>query len=201
MKTKPLTLPPIESGTPLAMLLAARRSVRAYVPVAMGLDQLGMLLWAAQGTTTRDGRRTAPSAGALYPLELYAVTGEVVRGLAAGAYHYLPERHALQAVKDGDLRAPLADAARGQEWITAAAVVLVMTAIYRRTTGKYGERGVRYAHIEVGHAGQNICLMATALGFGTTTVGAFDDAAVARLLGLAKDEQPLYLLPVGTAAG
>jgi SagB-type dehydrogenase family enzyme len=140
--------------------------------------------------------RAAPSAGALYPLEVALVTGEV-RGLVPGVYRYLPRSHALAPTLNGDLRAKLAKAALGQTWIAEAACALVLAAIYRRTTRKYGPRGERYVHIEVGHAAQNVYLQAGALGLGTTIVGAFRDEEVQRLLGFEADEMPLGIMPIG----
>jgi SagB-type dehydrogenase family enzyme len=195
-----VSLPGIDTRQPLAHLLAARRTVREFVAAPIELGVLAALLWAAQGITRDDGLRTAPSAGALYPLELYAVTGEQVRDLPAGVYRYQPKEHALQPLISGDQRTALAEAALGQEWLAEAAAVLVVTAFYRRTARKYRERAVQYAHLEAGHAAQNVCLMAVALGLGTATVGAFNDVGVQKLLVLTDEEQPLYLLAVGTAA-
>lgn len=195
---KELGLPAPPSGEPLVTLLAQRRSLRDFTDAPLALAELAALLWAAQGTTGGDSLRTAPSAGALYPLEIYCAAG-VVHGLAAGVYHYRPRTHALQQVAAEDRRWALADAALAQEWVAAAPVVLVIAAVERRTTRKYGERGVRYVHIEVGHVAQNVCLMAGALGFGAVTVGAFDDEMVRAALPLPDDSTPLYLLPVGRA--
>jgi SagB-type dehydrogenase family enzyme len=191
-----LPSPRLDCGFAVERALAERRSVREFGSRALALGELAQLLWAAQGITRRDGLRTAPSAGALYPLELYVVAGDV-RDLAPGAYQYLPGRHALQQLAAGDVRGQLCAAAFVQECVAAGAAVVVFTAVERRTTRKYGERGVRYVHIEVGHAAQNLALAAAALGLGSVTVGAFDDAAVARLLNLPKGEAPLYLMPVG----
>ncbi len=190
-----LPTPRLEGGMPLERALAERRSVREFAHGALTLPQVAQLLWAAQGVTA-DGLRAAPSAGALYPLELYLVAGEV-RDLAPGVYRYLPTKHALQQLTAGDVRRPFCAAAAAQECVAAGAAVVVFSAVERRTTRKYGERGVRYVHIEVGHAAQNLALQAVALGLGSVTVGAFDDAAVARLLNLPKGETPLYLMPVG----
>jgi SagB-type dehydrogenase family enzyme len=154
------------------------------------------LLWAAQGFNDPRGLRTAPSAGALYPLETYLVAGNV-QGLAPGVYRYRPDGHKLERLLEGDKRHVLAGAALGQRPVSEGAVDIVFTAVYSRTTGKYGERGVRYVHIEVGHAGQNLCLQATALGLGAVTVGAFVDELVAKALNLPQNEQPLYIIPVG----
>lgn len=196
-----VSLPKVDTRQPLAHLLAARRTVREFAAKPIETSALAALLWAAQGVTTKDGLRTAPSAGALYPLELYAVTGDGVRELPAGVYRYQPDQHALQPLIDGDQRAALAEAALGQTWLAEAAAALVVTAFYRRTARKYRERAVRYVHLEAGHAAQNVCLMAVALGLGAATVGAFDDAGVQRLLVLTDEEQPLYLLAVGPVTG
>jgi SagB-type dehydrogenase family enzyme len=173
-----------------------RRSVRQYSDEPLRLPELAQLLWAAQGITSPRGFRTSPSAGALYPLEVYAVVGSV-EDIAPGIYWYHTREHELVSVADGDQRDALADAALGQSFVGEAAVDLVVTAIYERTTVKYGERGVRYVHIEAGHAAQNVLLQATALGLGAVPVGAFLDQSVARILDLPDDENPLYIIPVG----
>lgn len=175
--------------------LQERRSVRDFAASPIGLETLAQLLWAAQGVTSPEGFRTAPSAGALYPLELFVVAGEV-SSLSAGVYRYEPDRHQLLPIVSGDRRHELAAAALHQTWIADAPAVVVVTAVFERTMGKYGERGIRYVHIEAGHATENLCLQAVSLGLGTTVVGAFSDDGVKRVLGLA-DEEPLLLIPVG----
>lgn len=180
----------------LERTLALRRSVRSYRDVALSLADVGQLLWAAQGITQGERLRTAPSAGALYPLELYLVAGRV-EGLGAGVYKYRPERHSLTRLAAEDRRAALAEAALGQQFIARAPATLVLAGVYERTAKRYGERAPRYVHIEIGHAGQNVCLQAVALGLGSVTVGAFRDPDVKRILGLPQEEAPLYLLPVG----
>ncbi|HLB80873.1 MAG TPA: SagB/ThcOx family dehydrogenase [Dongiaceae bacterium] len=180
--------------------LSRRRSVRDFAGGAVTLGEVGQLLWAAQGVTDSAGLRAAPSAGALYPLELRLVAGEVT-GLSSGIYRYDAAAHALRQAAVGDRRTELAAAALGQRWIAEAAAVLVIAAVHARTTGKYGERGRRYVQIEVGHAAQNVCLQAVALGLGATVVGAFDDAEVMRVVGLDGAEEPLALLPIGRAPG
>ncbi len=142
------------------------------------------------------GLRTAPSAGALYPLKLFVVVGDV-NDLSAGIYQYDPKEHSLLKTTNGDLRKPLQKAALGQSCVGDAAVIFVFTAIYQRTTWKYGKRGVRYVHMEVGHAGENLFLQAEALQLGTLVVGAFDDDEVSEVLKLDSDTQPLSLMPVG----
>jgi SagB-type dehydrogenase family enzyme len=191
-----LPSPHLEAGAPLNEALAARRSTRSFSARALPLDSVSQLLWAAQGVTHPDGLRTAPSAGALYPLELYLLAG-AVQDLAPGIYRYRPAEHRLQPTVNGDLRAELAAAALGQDWIRQAPAALVIAGVYERTGRKYGARAQRYVHIETGHAAQNVLLQAVALGLGGTAVGAFDDRALQRLLQLPADQQPLLVVPLG----
>jgi SagB-type dehydrogenase family enzyme len=196
-----MTLPPpgTTSGLSVEQALARRRSARAYDSTPVTLPELSQLLWAAQGENRRKGFRTVPSAGALYPLELYAVSGEVT-GLAPGVYKYRADGHTLGRIAEGDPRADIARAALGQSWIAKSRAILVVAAVFRRTMAKYGERGLRYVHMEAGHAAQNVYLQATALGLGTTVVGAFDDERLHALLGMTEGEAPLSLLPFGRLA-
>jgi len=176
--------------------LLKRRSIRQYTGEPLTLQEVSQLLWAGQGITDPRGLRTAPSAGALYPLEIYVVVGDV-ENLAEGVYRYEPVEHELVKILEADKRTDLATAALGQSSVSDAAIDLVVTAVYERTTVKYGERGIRYVHIEVGHAAQNMCLQATAMDLAIVTVGAFDDDQVKEVLNLPEDEQPLYVIPVG----
>lgn len=177
-------------------LLRHRRSVRDYADAPLTRDEVMKLLWAAQGITRAWGGRTAPSAGALYPLELYVAVGNVV-DLSPGVYKYHPRENKLTLVKEGDVRTALALASLGQRSVADGAIDIVIAAVYERTMVKYGARGERYVHIEVGHAAQNICLQAVALGLGLVTIGAFQDSAVAKIIGMSPDEAPLYVIPVG----
>ncbi len=175
-----------------------RRSIRRFRGDPLTLSQLSQLLWSAQGITASGGRRTAPSAGATYPLEIFAVTGEqTVDSLGAGVYHYQTDSHALNVHIGGDLRPALAEASLGQTCIAASPVDIIVCALYSRTVYRYGKRGERYVHIEVGHVGQNISLQAIALGLGTVMVGAFDDEQVRTVLHLEEQLKPLYIIPVG----
>lgn len=176
--------------------LRKRRSTRNYKDKPVPLAEVAQLLWAAQGITDTRGFRTAPSAGALYPLEVHVVAGNV-NDLAAGIYRYNSQKHELIKVVDGDKRMELRDAALSQPSISSAAVVMVLSAVYERTTAKYGERGVQYVHMEAGHAAQNACLQAAALELGTVLIGAFRDDAVKKIMKMPDREQPLYLIPVG----
>ena len=199
-KNSKLPLPGMTSGLSVEQTLARRRSVRAFDVAPLTLGQLSQLLWAAQGTSHPQGFRTAPSAGALYPLELYVVSGDVT-GLAQGVYKYRAAGHNLVRTGDGDLRVATARAALKQSWIANSRAIMVLAAVFRRTMAKYGERGERYVHMEAGHAAQNVYLQATALGLGTTVVGAFDDERIHALLGMTKQEAPLSLLPLGRLPG
>lgn len=199
MTTVQLPKPEVRDHASLGDALRQRRSVRAYSARSLTLQQVAHLLWAAQGRNDPSGMRTAPSAGALYPLELLVAAGDVA-GLDPGVYRYRPQQHTLEMLHSGDRRDRLARAALGQSWVADSAAILIITAIYERTTRKYGERGRRYVHIEIGHAAQNALLQAASLDLGAAVVGAFDDAAVASLLDLPAPEQPLYLLPVGWPA-
>jgi SagB-type dehydrogenase family enzyme len=176
-----------------------RRTVRAFGADSLSIAQLSQLLWAAQGITdARRGLRTAPSAGALYPLDVFVVVGKGgVEAMVAGVYRYRPANHSLEVVITGDRRKDVAHAALTQMWIATAPVIFVITAQYERITSKYGERGVRYAHIEVGHVGENIFLQAEALRLVAGIVGAFRDAPLAAAIGAPKEYEPLIIIPVG----
>ncbi|QSZ68349.1 SagB/ThcOx family dehydrogenase [Methanofollis aquaemaris] len=196
-KSVQLPAPRKDGGRSIEEVLAARRSVREYADGLLTLQELSQLLWAAQGVTDDPtGFRTAPSAGALYPLEVYVAAGEVA-DLPAGVYRYLPAEHRLDRVAEGDRRRDLSGAALNQSAVGDAAAVIAIAGVYERTTGKYGERGIRYVHMEAGHAAQNIYLQAASLGLGTVSIGAFHDDDVGRVLGMNEDEHPLYLMPVG----
>lgn len=176
--------------------LRERRSVRDYAGEPMTLAEVSQVLWAAQGVTGPNGERTAASAGALYPLEVYVVVGNVTE-MPEGVYRYRPNQHALAKISARDVRANLAAAALHQNFIGDAAINLVFTAVFERTTGYYGKRGEQYVHAEVGHAAQNVHLQAAAMGLGTVVVGAFDDDRVVQILDLPRNERPLYLMPMG----
>ncbi len=189
-----LPSPSARSTMTLDEALDTRRSVRDFTPEALGPELVGQLLWAAQGITSTDGRRTAPSAGALYPLELYVVSGD-------GVFHYRPADHDLVSVSTRDVGGELAIAALDQEAVSDASIVIVIAADLARVAAKYGvERGERYALLEAGHAAQNVLLEAVALGLGAVPIGAFDDRVVSRVLGLPAALSPLYLIAIGHPA-
>ena len=184
---------PARSGhLSLEEVLARRRSVREFSDRPLSDQDLSQLLWAAQGVTHPEGLRTAPSAGALYPLELFLVS-------ATGFYRYDAQRHELRRRSERDLRPALYRAAQ-EHALREAPAVFVITAIYERTVREYGvARSPRYVHMEAGHAAQNLLLQASALGLGAVPIGAFHDAQVQKVLGLPAEEQPLYLIPTGHA--
>jgi SagB-type dehydrogenase family enzyme len=176
--------------------LQLRRSIRNYQNEPLTLTEVSQLVWAAQGITNAGGKRTTPSASALYPLELYVVAGNV-NDLNQGIYKYQPTGHELVIILAGDKRNELAAAALSQSFIKDGAIVLIFAAEYSRTTNKYGERGIRYVHMEAGHAAQNVYLQATALNLGTVVVGAFIDDEIKKIMQLPREEEPLYIMPVG----
>lgn len=196
--TTTVRLPTPNPGGPVSLedAIQRRRSVREFTDEPLSMEELGQLLWAAQGITSDQGARAAPSAGGTYPLELYVAAGRVT-GLEPGVYHYHPQSHALELVATGDVRARLMEASLDQACVGAGAVDMIIAAVYERTMERYGERGVRYVHLEAGHAAQNLCLQAVALGLGAVTVGAFSDEQVQGAVGLGADEEPLYVIPVG----
>ena len=179
-----------DSSISLEQAIAKRRSRRKFVPKALTLEQIGQLCWAAQGQEAHSRYRTAPSAGATYPLELLVVTCD-------GLFQYLPAKHSLERLTDQDLRTELTMAAWGQKFIEDAPLTLVFAAQFSRTTGRYGQRGIRYVYMEAGHAAQNVHLQAEALGLGSVAVGAFDDASVSKVLSLPDYLEPLYMVAVG----
>ncbi len=182
--------PRLQGELSLEETLARRRSVRSFTEEELTLEEISQLLWAAQGLTAAWGGRTAPSAGALYPLEVYVAT-------ASGLYHYVPQGHKVIVVSQADLRLKLWEVSLKQDAIREAAAVFVIAAVYERTAKKYGGRAERYVKLEAGHACQNILLQAVALHLGAVPIGAFYDDQVQAVLSLPPDHEPLYLIPVG----
>jgi SagB-type dehydrogenase family enzyme len=189
--TKPIVFPPpTDSAVPLETALRRRRSVRTFGAELLTDADVGQVLWAAQGITAVWGGRTTPSAGALYPLEVYAITpGRTI--------HYLPDGHRGEVTMEADVRAELMAAAGGQEAIAQAPLVVAVVAVPARTAARYGERTERYVDLEAGHTAQNMLLQAVALGLVAVPVGAFDDDAVTDTLALPPGHEPRYLLAVG----
>ncbi len=191
-----LPKPDFKGKLTLEETIARRRSVREFSHRPLSLEEVGQLLWAAEGITgPASYLRAHPSAGALHPLELYFLNAD-------GIFHYEPEGHRLTQVRDGDQRADLAKAAYRQWFIADAPCVIAILAVYSRTTGKYGDRGrMRYVPMDAAHAAQNVLLQAVALSLGAVPVGAFDDQAVRGVMGTPANEVPLYLIPIGRTRG
>ena len=173
--------------------ISRRRSIREFAPEPLTLDRISQLLWAAAGLTPESGSRAAPSAGACYPLDASLVCEQ-------GMFSYVVDGHALIKRFAEDLRSRLAAAAYGQHFVGAAPISIVFAAVFERTTGRYGDRGIRYVYMDVGHAAENVHLQAEALGLGSVPVGAFDDEAVADVLGLSRDQRPIYIVSAGRPA-
>jgi len=211
-----LPAPTIKGKVSLEETIKKRRSKRRFQDKPLNIAQISQILWAAQGITEERGfKRAAPSAGALYPLDIYLVVRKVeglegalypldiylvvrkVEGLEVGVYHYSPEGHTIDMILKGDLQNSLARACLGQMFIADAPLCIVITAEYERTTAKYGERGIRYVHMEAGHVGENIWLQVVALGLGTVSIGAFWDDEVSKVLNLPPEHKPLYVFPIG----
>ncbi|HEX6843528.1 MAG TPA: SagB/ThcOx family dehydrogenase [Actinomycetota bacterium] len=193
--TSPLASPDpsVTTGMTLAEVVRARRSVRVFTAEPVDDDAVASLLFAAQGETAAWGGRTAPSAGGLYPLEVYAA-------MHTGLERYVPGAHAVE-VASGDRRPAIAAATGGQDAAVLAPVLFVISGVVSRTAAKYGDRAERYVQLEAGHACQNLLLEATALGLGAVPIGAFDDDDLRAALGVGSQEQPLYVIPCGHPGG
>jgi len=188
-----LPRPEFRGRMSLEEAIARRRSVRSFEDKALEWEQLSQVLWAAQGVTGEvmgHGLRAAPSAGALYPIEVFVVD----RG---GVYHYLPREHTLEVVSGKDKREELCHASLSQDFIAQAPTSLVIAAVFERVERKYGQRGTRYTYAEAGHVSQNVYLQCEALGLATVTVGAFHDREVQGVLGLEQSHRPIYIMPIG----
>lgn len=195
---KIVQLPPARSDSAKSVekSLLERRSIREYGKEPLKLEEIGQLLWAAQGITHGGDLRSAPSAGGLYPLETYLVAGRVAN-LEPGVYRYLPKGHRLVMVVSGDVRGKLGNESLYQDPVTDAPASIVFGAVITRTTDKYGKRGIRYVHMEAGIAAQNVSLQSVSLNLGTVVIGAFDDDGVRRVLSMPADVDPLLIMPVG----
>ncbi len=193
-----ISLPePVTDGTvSLEKAISLRRSIRSYAEEALQLAELSQLLWSAQGITNERGFRTAPSAGATFPLEMFVMVNNV-EGLDKGIYHYHPHGHTLEFLRTDDVSEALFRASLSQSMIIDGGAVLVFAAEFERTTARYGSRGERYVLNEIGHASQNVHLQAAALDLGTVVIGAYQDEEVEDILRLDEKYRVLYLMPVG----
>lgn len=188
-------LPPprLEGSTSLEQALVRRASVRSFSAEPLTREQLAQLLWAAQGITHGPGYRTAPSAGALYPLEVYAATREV-------SLRYVPQGHRAEEWEPGQDWQALVDATPSQEAVSQAAVVFVIAGVVRRTAVKYGGRSRAYVDLEAGHCAQNLLLQAVSAGLGAVTIGAYNEDRLAAYFAMPAGETPLYMIPAGRPA-
>ena len=195
-----LSEPASEGGAPVWELLRRRRSERRFQNVSLKASELSQLLWAAQGVTRRDGSvdfRTAPSAGALYPVETYLAIHDV-ESIEPGIYHYDVEHHQLEQLRVGDFRAEIARAALDQRMAARANVVFVWTAVFGRSKWKYKQRAYRYVYLDAGHIAQNLALAAVALGLGSCQIAALYDEEANDLLGVdGVEESTIYMTVVG----
>ncbi len=193
-----ISLPqPVTDGqVSLEKSMSLRRSVRTYKNEPLSIQELSQLLWAGQGVTNERGFRTAPSAGATFPIELFVVVNNV-KGLKKGIYHYIIGEHKLKMIDERQVERDLARAALSQSMISDGGVVIILTAILERTTQRYGERGIRYVHNEIGHVSQNIHLQVAALNLGTVVIGAYRDQEVEAILNLGEEIRVLYMMPIG----
>ena len=202
--TYTLPVPDLKGTRPFEEVLSKRRSRRSFSRDAVSAEEISQVLWAANGLTGSPGGfrsnaelRTAPSAGATYPLEVYLLAGNIT-GIDPGVYRHRPSGHRIIRVIERDVKAGLAAAALFQEMIETAPACLFFSAVYGRSTSVYGRRGSeRYVCMDLGHAAQNVYLQAEALHLGTCAIGAFDDRAVKRVMQLPDHETPLYIMPVG----
>jgi len=204
-ESQTIALPPPRRSGPcgLESLMWRRRTLRDYGPEPLSLSDLGQLLWAGGGLAEEEGKCIVPSAGALYPLRLFAAARQV-EDLAAGLYSYEPAVHALALRRSGDFSGEIEAAGIGlQPWLATAPAVLIVAGNralmvdHFRPQPPEGARGLRYLAMEAGAAGQSIALQATALELGTVYVGGFDDNRVSDLLNLSDEEDPLALIAVG----
>jgi len=192
-----LPSPNYDGNTSIEKALLDRRSVRNYSEGQLILSELSQILWSAQGITDKtDGLRTSPSAGALYPLEIYIAAANV-KSLEPGLYKYNPHDHTIALISEGDIRDDISNASLKQGAITNSSAIIIITAFYERTSVKYGKRAERYVFMEAGHAGQNIYLQCVSLGLGTVMIGAFQDETLKKVLNLSLNEFPLALYPIG----
>lgn len=198
--------PKFDSNFSIERTLKERRSTRSYLDAPLTLAELSQILWAAYGVTyfvedmpefLRGGLKTAPSAGALYPLDIYVVVSNVSE-LEKGVYKYKPEGHKLILIGTEDVKQKLLECAYGQTMVEEASASLVYSAIFSRTTEKYGDRGrERYVCMDLGHSAENVYLQAVSLNIGTCAIGAFDDLKLRMLINMTQQEEPLYIMPLG----
>ncbi len=199
-----LPKPSFTSDISIEEALMKRRSIRKFTGESLTMNEVSQLLWAAYGVTKevapeklRGGLKTAPSAGGLYPLEIYLAAWNV-QGLDPGIYIYEPNGHKLYPHKEGDFHNELGEACYDQNWVTDAPASIIWSAVFERTTSVYGRRGrSRYVPMDLGHSAENVYLQVQSMGMGTVAIGAFDDLKLQILTGMTREEEPLYVMPLG----
>ena len=178
-----------------------RRSVRTFSNESITIGNLSQILWAAQGITdNQSSLRAAPSAGQVYPLEIYIIIGNNgVSGLENGVYHYVPSNNTLEKLLNGDLRSDLSGIANGQPWVKQAPIDILITGNYLKMVDKYGDKDLstRFVDLEAGHVGENIYLESESLGLVTVSLGSFNEKQLVQLLNIPNNETPIYIFPVG----
>lgn len=190
-----IKLPPFSTKGNISLeeAILKRRSIRSFKEDELSLNEISQILWSAQGITKKTdyiNLRSAPSAGAIYPITVFVVKKD-------GVFEYLPEEHSLKPITQKDIRTELSKASLNQRFIEKAPLSLILCADYSKITKKYANRGIQYAHIEVGHIAQNINLQAVALGLGSVCVGAFEDEKVSKVAFLPSSCRPIYIIPIG----
>ncbi len=195
--------PSLDGKMSVEKAMAKKKSVRAFSAAVLNKFEISQMLWSANGNIPLDAISSAttkvlPSAGALYPIEIFLVVGSnTVEDIPAGTYQYDPSNNSLKPLASGDVRLALAQAALSQVWLARAPAILIIGAVFSRTTAKYGNRGVQYVFMEAGNSNQNIYLQGEALGLKIATVGAFNEAQVSSVLKLPSEVTPLLLIGVG----
>jgi SagB-type dehydrogenase family enzyme len=201
ISTISLPSPILKGNMSVEQAIQDRRSIRHYTTESLTLQDISQLMWAAQGITDKTGNlRAAPSAGQVYPLEIYLVVGNgTVTGLDGGVYHYNPFNNSLEKILEGDVRSDLSQAANGQPWVKQAPIDIVITGDYNKMIAKYKDEtlSTRFVNLEAGHVGENIYLEATARNLVTVALGSFKDDQVHKIIGLPDNENTIYIFPVG----
>jgi SagB-type dehydrogenase family enzyme len=195
-----LPSPELTGNLSVEAAIQNRRSVRKYSNQSVTLSNISQVLWSAQGITDSQNQlRSVPSAGQVYPLEVYVIAGPNVSGLQEGVYHYVPSNNTLEMFMSGDLRDNLSTIADGQPWVKQAPLDILITGNYRKMINKYPDTqlSTRFVNLEAGHAGENIYLQSEALGLVTVSLGSFNSNKLSQSFELPSNETPIYIYPVG----
>ncbi len=207
-RDKPETpLPKAGSGNGTTVIDAGaawRAGCRRMAVSSMTLAELSTLLHHTQGITGRAGTldlRSAPSAGALYPVDIYVAAGRV-QGIEAGLYHFNVKANSLVRLKQGSQFERIEAVAGCPHLYQPAAATIIFSVTFGRTGFKYKERAYRYVNMDTGHAAFNLALCAASVWYAAPMVARFDDEGLNELLGVdVEKEAALLLVPLGRAAG